>query len=77
MRISQKILSELRTMQLSLAGKYDDADIVVRAFMSIMEDDVDETQAIENYLRLLIEYNEQKEEYKNCALIQRMIKKEF
>jgi hypothetical protein len=77
MRISQKILSELRTMQLSLAGKYDDADIVVRAFMNIMEDDVDETQAIENYLRLLIEYNEQKEEYKNCALIQRMIKKEF
>ena len=58
MRISQKILSELRTMQLSLAGKYDDADIVVRAFMNIMEDDVDETQAIENYLRLLIEYNE-------------------
>ena len=77
MRISQKILSELRTMHLSLAGKYDDADIVVRAFMNIMEDDVDETQAIENYLRLLIEYNEQKEEYKNCALIQRMIKKEF
>jgi hypothetical protein len=47
MKISQKVLSELRTMQLSLAGKYDDADIVVKAFMDIMDDGIDETQAIE------------------------------
>ncbi|MDB5119011.1 MAG: hypothetical protein JWN56_229 [Sphingobacteriales bacterium] len=77
MKVSQKVLSELRTMQLALAGKYDDADIVVKAFMNIMDDDVDETLAIENYLRLLIEYNEQKEEYENCALIQQMLRKEF
>lgn len=64
-------------MQLSLAGKYEDADIVVKAFLNIMDEDVNETLAIENYLRLLIEYNEQKEEYENCAHIQKMLKKEF
>ena len=76
MKISQKVLSELRSMQLSLAGKYDDADIVVKAFMDIMDDGIDETLAIENYLRLLIEYNEQKEEYENCTLIQQMLRKD-
>lgn len=76
MKISHKVLSELRTMQLSLAGKYDDADIIVKAFMNIMDDDVDEMMAIENYLRLLIEYNEQKEEYENCSLIQKMLRKD-